>query len=175
MSGPDAKTVVADTRLWIKDFVIALNLCPFAAKPFQAELIRYQVCAATGIDEIYRALLTELDQFNQLSAEVAETGLLILSRGLKDFEQYLDLLEQAEQALVDAGLQGSIQLASFHPDYCFAGEAPDDPANATNRSPYPMFHLIREDIMEAALASYPEPEKIPERNMRLLREMARKE
>ena len=98
-----------------------------------------------------------------------ETALLVVTEGLAGFSEYLDLLALAEQAVSEAGLSGVIQLASFHPDYCFAGAPADDPANFTNRSPYPMFHLIREDALEAALASYRHPERIPERNVQRLR------
>ena len=171
MSEPDSESVITETRHWIKSFVIGLNLCPFAAQPFANEKIRYQVCDATGEEDIWQALLSEMEQFNQLAKEEVETGLLVLSRGLRNFSDYLDFLARAEEALEAAGLEGLLQLASFHPDYCFEGVPEDDPANKTNRSPYPMFHFIREDVLETALASYPDADKIPERNVRLLRDM----
>lgn len=173
MSGPDPDKVIAETRQWVWDFVIGLNLCPFAKHPFEQDRIRYQVCDDNDEQGIYRSILRELDQLSQLSAEQVETSLLIVPQGLESFDAYLDMLDVAEQAIQDCGLEGHFQLASFHPDYCFDGVAEDDPANATNRSPYPMFHLIREASLEAALANYPDPESIPARNVKLLREMAK--
>ena len=162
---------IAQTRCWVKEVVIGLNLCPFAREPFEAGSIRYQLCEAVEEDAVYTALIRELADFAQLPSEEAETGLFIASRGLGDFESYLDVLEDAQAALEEAGLEGMLQLASFHPDYCFDGMEADDPANYTNRSPYPMFHLIRQDGLAAALESWPDPEAIPRRNVALLREM----
>jgi hypothetical protein len=110
-----------------------------------------------------------VEAFLGLSPSQAETGLFIVPQGLQAFADYLELLGAAEDALGAAGLDGILQLASFHPDYVFADAAVDDPANYTNRSPYPMFHLIREAGLAAALESYPDPEAIPERNVRKLR------
>ncbi len=162
---------IAQTRCWVKEVVIGLNLCPFARIPFEAGSIRYQLCEAVENDAVYAALIQELAVFAQLPPEEAETGLFIVSRGLVDFDSYLDVLEDAQAALEEAGLEGMLQLASFHPDYCFEGMEVDDPANYTNRSPYPMFHLIRQDGLAAALESWPDPESIPRRNVALLREM----
>ncbi len=162
---------VEQTRCWVKEVVIGLNLCPFARTPFEAGTIRYQTCDAATSDAVYAGLIQELATFAQLSPEEAETGLFIISGGLADFGDYLDVLEDAQAALEEAGLDHMLQLASFHPDYCFEGLEDDDPANYTNRSPYPMFHLIRQDGLAAALESWPEPESIPERNVALLREM----
>ncbi len=162
---------IAQTRCWVKKVVIGLNLCPFARVPFEAGSIRYQLCDAVEDDAVYAALIRELADFAQLPPEEAETGLLIVSQGLSDFDCYLDVLEDAQAALEEAGLEGMLQLASFHPDYCFAGMETGDPANYTNRSPYPMFHLIRQDGLAAALESWPDPESIPQRNVALLREL----
>lgn len=163
--------VIASTRLWLERMVIGLNLCPFASRPYEAGRVGFCVCNKTDPDAIYRAFLIELDGFLQANPDQVETDLFILSQGLTDFNDYLDMLALLEDALAEAGLEGSIQLASFHPDYLFEGVADDDPANYTNRSPYPMFHLIREAGLEAALAAYPNPEQIPERNMARLREL----
>jgi len=167
----DDATVIAATRRWVQEVVIDLNLCPFAARPMAQGAIRYQVCEAAEPAAIYRALLAEVAGFIDLPPEQVETGLFIVPRGLESFDDYLDLLYSADQALPEAGLDGIIQLASFHPDYRFEGAAEDDPANYTNRSPFPMFHLIREAEMARALEGYPDPEQIPERNIRTLREL----
>ncbi len=159
------------TRAWVGGFVVDLNLCPFARVPFEAERIRYRLCDATTPDTAYRALLQEIARFAQLSAQEWETGLFIVPHGLEDFGDYLDVLEDAQAALQESALDEMLQLASFHPDYVFEGVADDDPANYTNRSPLPMFHLIRQDGLAAALENYPDPESIPLRNEALLREM----
>lgn len=163
--------VIAATRRWLERMVIGLNLCPFASRPYEAGRVGFMVCDETDHEAIYRAFLTELDGFLQADPQQVETDLFILSKGLADFNDYLDMLALLEDALAEAGLEGTIQLASFHPDYLFEGVDDDDPANYSNRSPYPMFHLIREAGLEAALASYPNPERIPERNMARLREL----
>ena len=169
-----AKQIIADTHCWLQQVVVGLQLCPFASQPLQRGSIRYQVCDASDDDAIYAALLTEFIDFLQLPAEQAETALFIVPQGLQRFEHYLDLLHAAEAGITAAGLSGSLQLASFHPDYRFANSSADDAANYSNRSPWPMFHLLRESLMEQALADYPEPETIPERNIRRLRKLGLK-
>jgi len=163
--------VIGQVHAWLETMVVGLNLCPFAAAPFRGERIRYTVCEAVEPEAIYQAFLGELDAFLKLPATQAETGLFILSRGLAAFDDYLDMLAVLEAALAEAGLEGVVQLASFHPEYVFAGSDADDPANYTNRSPYPIFHLIREQELERALAGYPDPEGIPQRNIARLREL----
>jgi hypothetical protein len=169
--GQQRQAVIERVRAWLEEMVIGLDLCPFAAAPVRGDRVRYTVCDATAPDEIFQAFLAELDAFLQLPASEAETGLFILSRGLTSFDDYLDMLALLEQALAEAGLEGIVQLASFHPDYVFAGSDPDDPANYSNRAPYPIFHLIREQELEKVLANYPDPEAIPARNIARLREL----
>jgi len=159
------------TRRWLERIVIGLGLCPFAASPYRTERIAYRVCDDTSLEDIYRSFLGALEALVLADPQDQETALLILSRGLPDFGDYLDGLAMLERAVEDAGLGGVIQVASFHPDYCFEGVSRDDPANFTNRSPLPMFHLIREAGLAAVLESYPDPEMIPERNVRRLREI----
>ena len=160
--------VITETRHWLGRIVIGLNLCPFAEQPFKNDRIGYAVCAGESTDEIYRDFVSAIERL--LDPEQGqETALLIVSNALSEFDDYLDLLALLEQSIEEAGLAGLIQLASFHPHYRFDGAADDDPANFSNRSPYPMFHLIREDLMEKALAFYPDPEQIPERNIACLR------
>lgn len=166
------KQALDETRCWVEQVVVALNLCPFAAAPMKGGRIRYVHCAEREAEGIYRTLLTEMERLIGISESQAETCLFVVPQGLEDFDAYLDLFEIAEAAIQEAGLDGILQLASFHPDYCFEGAAYDDPANYTNRSPHPMFHLIREAPLARALENYPnDPEGIPERNVSLLREM----
>jgi len=171
MSLPDQAQAVADTRRWLERFVIGLGLCPFAAAPYSLDRIVYAVCEETAIEQIYTAFLKTLEALVLADPKEEETALLILNHGLSNFDDYLDALTVLEQAVEEAGLQGVVQLASFHPEYCFEEAGVDDPANYTNRSPFPMFHLIREEGLAAALESYPEPESIPQRNIRCLREL----
>jgi hypothetical protein len=162
-------------RGWLERIVLGLNLCPFAARPFEQGRIRYVDCDQVVPQAIRQALygeiarLLEADPLSDPAA--AETCLFILSAGLTDFRDYLDVLESAREDLEEAGLVEHLQLASFHPDYRFAGVPADDPANYSNRSPLPVFHLIRQDSLSAALAGYPDPERIPERNVARLREL----
>ncbi|CAA0091181.1 Uncharacterised protein [BD1-7 clade bacterium] len=160
--------IIEATHRWVTSVVVGLNLCPFAKKPLQQDRIRYRNVAVAKKRDVLEALLDELD-FLDNSPET-ETALLVLPKGFDRFEGYLELLDMAEQLIELEDYAGIYQVASFHPEYCFDGEDWDDPANFTNRSPYPMLHLIREDLLEKALESYPNPEGIPEKNMALARE-----
>lgn len=155
----------------MRDVVVGLNLCPFAAEPLTLGRVRYEVCGEIQPNEIFRALLLEMEALINLPAAVVETSLYIVPQGLESFDDYLELLYSADEAIAEVGLEGVLQLASFHPDYRFEGAAEDDPANYTNRSPFPMFHLIREESLQRALSTYPNPESIPQRNLEKLRSM----
>ena len=163
------------TECWVRNLVVGLNLCPFAAEPLRRGRIRYAVCLESETEAIFRSLLQEMEAMLRLPEAEVETSLFIVPHGLATFEAYLALLESAEDALHEVGLEGVFQLASFHPDYCFAGEDQNDPANYTNRSPFPMFHLIREASLERALENYPNPATIPLRNVEKLRELGLRE
>lgn len=169
MTGPATADPLLQTRRWLERVVIGLGLCPFAAAPFNAGRIAYRVSDAQSLDDIHQVFLTQLYELLTSTPQNQETGLLILSRGLRGFDAYLDALAMLEQAVAEAGAEGLVQIASFHPDYRFDGVPADDPANYTNRSPYPMFHLIREDGLSAALEDYPDPGSIPARNIERLR------
>lgn len=165
------ETAIEQTGKWLEDWVIRLNLCPFAKYPYENNQVRIVSTESTDEDAIFSFVLKELDYLYQADPKEIETTLTVIENGLGSFNDYLDFLGLLEQVIAKTGLEGVIQLASFHPDYCFEGEAEDDPANLTNRSPFPMFHLIREASLEKALENYPDPESIPERNILLLREM----
>lgn len=163
----DDKTIVNQTRCWLKSVIIGLNFCPFAGREFENNSIHYQVSHAADAE---LALYHVMDECERLDDNPAiETTLLIFARAFQDFADYLDFLEMANSLLVEQGYEGVYQLASFHPGYCFEGETPDDAANYTNRSPYPMLHFIREASLEKVLLRYPEPELIPQRNIKLAR------
>lgn len=159
------------TRQWVKEFVVALNLCPFAAPVLRGERLRITATEADRDQAIFSAMLTELEFLYQADADELHTSLLVFSHALHDFNDYLDVADIASDLVVEAGLEGIIQVATFHPDYCFEGVPATDASNFSNRSPYPMLHFIREEQMERALASYPEPEKIPDNNIRRLQAM----
>ncbi|MGD1843688.1 MAG: DUF1415 domain-containing protein [Thermonemataceae bacterium] len=161
-------TILQQTQCWLEKVVIGLNFCPFAAKVYRAHQVRYQVRWTTEPEEISSILLQEYTYLDD-HPEVATT-LLIFPSALTDFFTYLDWLEVAMQQLQETGYEGTYQLASFHPHYCFEGTAFDDPANYTNRSPYPMAHLLREAQIEEVLQHHPHPEQIPEKNIQLARE-----
>lgn len=164
--------IISATQTWLDSFIIALNICPFARRERQRNSIRYRIAHT---DQTAQTLETLIEECCHLDAHPeTETTLLILPNGFSDFDDYLDMLAIAERLLLVQNYEGIYQLASFHPDYCFAmnneTEA-EDPANYTNRSPYPMLHIIREESLENALASYPDPENIPVRNIKLTREL----
>jgi len=161
--------VLAATRSWVERVVIGLGFCPFAARPFLEDRIRYVLIPDEGVARTLEQLMREVRHLEEQPD--VETTLLILPEGYGDFEDYLDLLALAEALMAGQGYDGIYQLASFHPAYRFAGNAPDDPANCTNRSPFPMLHLIREDSITRVLRHYPDPEGIPERNKALARKL----
>jgi hypothetical protein len=155
--------VIERTKNWIRDIVIGLNFCPFARKPFKEELILYKV-DSTSANAV--ALESFINTCHFLEDNAAtETALLIFPNGFSDFEDYLNLTDLAEKLLKAQGFEGVYQVASFHPDYIFAGSDEHDPANYTNRSPYPMLHLLREDLLEIAIDKHANVDDIPNQNI----------
>ncbi len=160
---------LAATRAWVETFVVARDVCPFAGREVARDSVRY---VAVPADDPEAALLALFDECRHLDATPeVETTLLVLTPGLEAFEDYLDLLEVAEALLAEQGYEGTYQLASFHPEYVFADAEPEDPANFTNRSPFPMWHLLREAGLERALNHHPDPASIPARNIAAMREL----
>lgn len=163
----DVESYQSVTENWVKQVIMKFNLCPFARREVERGSIRYAVLEEQKPNAVLLALLAECALLDR--DPTVETTLVILPRGFEGFYAYLDLVDLAEEMLLEQGYEGKYQLASFHPDYCFEGEAQDDAANYTNRSPYPTLHLIREASMEKVLAEYPNPEAIPERNVEFAR------
>ncbi|MDP5171657.1 MAG: DUF1415 domain-containing protein [Bacteroidia bacterium] len=159
------------TKKWVEQFVIGLGLCPFASAPMRAGLVHINVSEATTLEALVADLVREVEQLVARSRGERETTLLVTPFVLEDFEEFLDFLSEMEALWEEANLDGVLQLVSFHPDYRFAGAPDNDPANATNRSPFPMLHLLREDSVTEVLETHPDPDGIPERNVRLLRRM----
>lgn len=162
-------TFIHQTAQWIQQVIIKHNFCPFAARVVAQQGVDYQIAT----DPSPEAILAQLSQtWKKLEEQVnLETSFLIFPNAYTDFHDYLDLLHLAEAHLVAEGYEGVYQLASFHPAYLFAGSSENDPANYTNRSPYPMFHILREDSVEKAIAHHPNPEQIPEQNIELAKEL----
>ena len=174
MTRIDPDSPISATRKWIETVVIGLQLCPFAAVPFRKDRIRYVVSEAFTAAELLDDLGQELAYVFQADPEEVETSVLIHPACLHDFEDYWDFLAVAEALIREQKLEGEIQVAGFHPEFRFAGTDDDDAANYTNRSPFPMIHLLREDSITQALDHYSNPDAIPERNIELLREMGLK-
>jgi hypothetical protein len=163
------QTVIERTRRWISTMVIGLNLCPFARRVFEADTIRYVVTAAEDEKTLLEDLARELKALAVCPIESAETTLLIHPRALVSFLDYNDFLGDVERCVEDLGLRGVLQIASFHPDYQFAHTDADAAENYTNRSPYPMLHLLREESISAVAGDLHELLEIPRRNIQTLR------
>lgn len=172
MDANQESLVVEQTRRWVENVVVGLNLCPFAAPVVRQQSIRYAESPAEDDHAVLQDFLTELDRLQQTDENELSTTLVIYPHALADFYHYLDLLSDMEKLLKKAGLRGVFQLASFHPDYLFGGVPEDDRSHWTNRAPYPTVHIIREGEMSRVLTHYKNPEQIPERNIQLLREMS---
>ena len=170
MSTPsESEHCVSAVQNWLQKWVIGLNFCPFAKKEFERKTIQYTVDKAQTSEQALNGLLAEIQRLEQEPG--IETSLLIYPAGFADFDDYLDWLELANTLVAQGGYRGIYQLASFHPDYCFEGEAPDDPANYTNRAPYPIVHILREASLERVLKQYPDPDSIPANNIAKCREL----
>ena len=163
--------VQAETRAWVERAVIGLNLCPFAKAPQAKGLVRYALSTATESEALMADLVAELQRLAESPPDRLETTLLIHPQVLTDFEDFNDFLDLAEAAVLALELEGVIQVASFHPDYRFADSEPDDPANATNRAPYPTLHLLREHSIERAAAAFPDAEAIFDTNIETMRRL----
>jgi len=167
----NADLAIAETRAWVERAVIGLNLCPFAKAPQVKGEVRYVASDASDAEGLLADLIDELRQLAEAPQTRIETTLLIHPWALLDFSDYNDFLGVAEAAVAQLDLEGLIQVASFHPQYRFAGSAPDDLGNATNRSPYPTLHLLREASVERAVAAFPDAATIFEANIETMRRL----
>ncbi len=172
---PTEEQIIAQTRKWVKDIVMRHNFCPFAHKPFREERIRYVVSMADQAQGVVEVLLHELMQLRDADRESLETTLLVTPGCFKQFGDYNQFLNVVDELIEQLHLEGEIQVASFHPDYQFADLPADDVRNYTNRSLYPMFHLILESSIDTARESHPDVNGIPEENMKRLVEMGLEE
>lgn len=168
---PTSEQVIAETRAWVNRAVIGLNLCPFAKAVQTKGQVRYVASGATDAETLLQELCEEMRLLVDTSANKTDTTLLIHPGALTDFFDYNDFLELADAAVEEMGLAGVLQVASFHPDYQFEGTEASDVTNATNQSPYPTLHLLREDSVDRAVAAFAEPEAIFEANMQTLEDL----
>lgn len=161
--------IIEETLNWVRSFIIELNLCPFAKGAVNKGSLRIAVSEhkkqALGLED----LMNEIRLLDE--SPTIETTLLVFPAAFKDFFAYLDFVELAEQLISELEYEGIYQLATFHPDYYFADTEPDDVSNYTNRSPYPMLHLLREDSLEKAIAAYGDTAHIPEKNISTMNQL----
>ena len=167
----DPAAIEAGVRRWLERAVIGLNLCPFAKAVYVKQQVRIVISDASTERALLEQLGEEMARLRDTPAEATDTTLLVHPQVLGDFLDYNDFLDDAD-ALVEAmELDGVLQVASFHPDYRFAGTEPDDAENLTNRAPYPILHLLREDSVDRAVAAYPDPDGIIQRNVATMRDL----
>jgi hypothetical protein len=160
---------ITATQQWLNDIVIGHNFCPFAKAPLSQDNVRFSLSEQKKTAALLETFIDECRFLDEHDS--TDTSLLILSHACGDFNAFLDLLDMANALLADAGYAGVYQIASFHPQYCFDGVEVDDVSNYTNRSPYPILHILREARLEAVLQHVAEPELIPEHNMAACRRL----
>ena len=163
--------IIQATRQWLEVAVIGLNLCPFAKAVRVRNQIRYVVSDAANSATLLTELINELQALTEIDAALIDTTLLIHPCVLSDFLDYNDFLCTADLMLNKLKLNGILQIASFHPHYQFSGNGPDDIENYTNRSPYPMLHILREDSIDRAVAAVPDAAAIFARNIDTLKQL----
>ncbi len=170
---PTADGVIAATRAWVETVVVGHNFCPFARREVEGDSVRYQVVTEFDMAACLQVLMAECGLLDR--EESVETTLMVFPVGFGDFDRFLDLVALADELLHAQGYEGIYQLANFHPEYRFEGAAQEEAGNYTNRSPYPILHLIREASIERALAAMKvvgqDPESIPARNIALAEEL----
>lgn len=171
LDAPGVSQAICDTRRWLERAVIGLNLCPFAKAVHVKGQIHYAVSLAADPTDALIALADELKTLVALETQVRDTTLLILARGFEEFLVFNDFLARANVVLRKLSLQGIVQIAPFHPQFQFADAAANDIANCTNRSPYPMLHLLREASVDRAVAAFPQADEIFEKNILTLTEL----
>jgi hypothetical protein len=167
----DDDAIIAATRNWLERAVIGLNLCPFAKAVYVKEQVRYVVANATTPEQLLETLMDELQHLSDTDAAKIDTTLIIHPFVLGDFEDYNEFLDVADAALEDMQLDGELQVASFHPLYQFADTDINDISNYTNRAPYPILHLLREESIERAVAAFPQAEEIFEKNIETMEQL----
>ena len=165
----DPQTAISQTKLWIDRVIIKCGFCPFAKTVYENEKIRYHIINSKSQQVCLNAVVEECQSLD--NNVQYETSFIIFTQAFIEFSDYLHGVAMADSLLEQHGYSGIYQLASFHPDYCFAEQSLQDPANYTNRSPFPMFHILRESSIDKALLTFSDPESIPNRNISHAREL----
>lgn len=170
--------ITKQIQQWVNDFIVTLNICPFAQHEIMQNRVKIMVARPKKIELALDALMQEINWLDEHSE--TETTLMVFPTLFKTFHQYLDFIDLAESLMADQGCEGIYQVATFHPDYCFAGVEQDDVSNYTNRSPYPMVHILRESSIEKAVEFYQKQhnastEEIPTNNIALMASLGEKE
>ncbi len=168
-------TVHQDVEYWLKNIVVGLGLCPFASLPLKEDTIRIAAFLGTDTEELLGFLEQELTKLEKSDTSQIETTLVAVPNCLHDFYEYNVYFDSIDRLIKINQWEGVFQVASFHPNYQFSGTESSDRENLTNRSPYPMFHLLREDSVEAAIKHFPNPEDIPERNIQCMEKLPEKQ
>jgi uncharacterized protein len=168
MNHTDTEIVIAKTKKWIIDVVIGCNFCPFAGREVKRDSIHYEVLQNATQESVLESVMHSFHKLDD--NENIETSLLILPGSFESFDDYLQLLDMTNSLLEEQDYEGIYQVASFHPQYLFAGSHNEDPSNYTNRSPYPMLHFLREDSVSKAIDSYPDIDEVPNRNIAFTQE-----
>jgi len=171
----DNEIILQQVNQWLDKVVIGLNLCPFAAKPYKNQQIRFTVSSCQAENCLLENIESELNLLAKSSAESIETTLLIIPNMLKDFYDYNQFLDYVDTLIANNNWEGTFQVATFHPNYQFGGTEPSDSENLTNRAPYPILHLLREASLEKAITHHPSPEKIPEHNIETVNNLTLKQ
>lgn len=166
-----ASNALIQVEHWLDQVVIGLNLCPFASKPRRQNQIHIDLFSG-DLEQLVPHLVQALTELDAMSPAQRETTIIVLENVLEDFDEYNDFLDQAQWVIEQSGWEGTYQIASFHPDYQFADTQPQDRENLTNRSPFPILHLIREASLEEVLAKYPNPESIPDNNIKRMESLS---
>jgi hypothetical protein len=161
----DDDEIIAATRRWLERAVIGLNLCPFAKAVYVKEQVRYVVSPARTPEELLETLMNELQDLADTDPDKVDTTLIIHPFVLDDFLDFNEFLDVADAAVEDMQFDGELQVASFHPDYQFADTDQNDIANYTNRAPYPILQLLREESIDRAVEAFPDAEAIFEKNI----------
>ncbi len=164
--------IIQQIQCWLKTTIIDLNFCPFANHEFVQNTIRYSISDGDNLESNLHALAEEFLFLDENTD--TETSLLIFNNSVDDFDDFLELIDYANQLIDDLGYRSRYQVAHFHPDYCFDGVEPSDASNYTNRSPCPILHIIREDSLQQAIENYPDTTTIPENNIKLTRKLGSK-
>ena len=162
-------SAIEKSKSWVEKVVVKHNFCPFAQQEIKNNTVRYVLSAGETAEKILHLVIAECEYLENDTE--TETLLIVIENAFEDFDEFLDLVDLSEQLMADCGYEGVYQLANFHPEYCFEGVAENDASNYTNRSPFPMLHLLRAESLEKVLESFPEPEQIPEKNIECCRQV----